>query len=145
MEGVVSTNLLTNGWVTSCFEGWADDGPTFAWDSDPDIQADGGNYSGVKGEITNGDGSVIDPNRPVACLADGRVVLRWWDHGVGMTEDVRRQAFEPFVTTRTGGTGLGLAVVYAAVAEHGGTIAIDSVPGGGTVVTVELPIQRGIE
>jgi signal transduction histidine kinase len=62
-----------------------------------------------------------------------------------MTEDVRRQAFEPFVTTRTGGTGLGLAVVYAAVAEHGGTIAIDSVPGGGTVVTVELPIQRGIE
>ncbi len=72
----------------------------------------------------------------------GRVVLRWSDTGVGMTEEVRRQAFEPFVTTRPGGTGLGLAVVYAAVAEHGGTIAIDSTPGGGTVVTVELPAER---
>jgi len=72
----------------------------------------------------------------------GRVVLRWRDTGVGMTEEVRRQAFEPFVTTRPGGTGLGLAVVYAAVAEHGGTIAIDSTLGGGTVVTVELPAER---
>jgi two-component system sensor histidine kinase PilS (NtrC family) len=73
---------------------------------------------------------------------DGEVVLRWHDSGVGMTESVRRQAFEPFVTTRPGGTGLGLAVVYAAVAEHAGTIAIDSAPGRGTVVTVELPVNR---
>jgi two-component system sensor histidine kinase PilS (NtrC family) len=77
-----------------------------------------------------------------AVRKNGRVVLRWRDTGVGMTEEVRRQAFEPFVTTRPGGTGLGLAVVYAAVAEHGGTIAIDSTPGGGTVVTVELPAER---
>lgn len=73
---------------------------------------------------------------------DGTVVLKWRDSGVGMTENVRRQAFEPFVTTRAGGTGLGLAVVYAAVAEHAGTIAIDSAPGRGTVVTVELPVDR---
>ena len=77
-----------------------------------------------------------------AVRKNGRVVLRWRDTGVGMTEEVRRQAFEPFVTTRPGGTGLGLAVVYAAVAEHRGTIAIDSTPGGGTVVTVELPAER---
>jgi len=73
---------------------------------------------------------------------DGTVVLKWRDTGVGMTEDVRRQAFEPFVTTRAGGTGLGLAVVYSAVAEHAGTIAIDSSPGRGTVVTVKLPVDR---
>ena len=72
----------------------------------------------------------------------GHAVIRWRDTGVGMTEEVRRQAFEPFVTTRPGGTGLGLAVVYAAVAEHGGTIAIDSAPGGGTVVTVDFPTER---
>jgi two-component system sensor histidine kinase PilS (NtrC family) len=77
-----------------------------------------------------------------ATRTDGHVVLRWKDTGTGMTEDVRRQAFEPFVTTRPGGTGLGLAVVYAAVAEHGGTIAINSAPGTGTVVTVELPLER---
>jgi two-component system sensor histidine kinase FlrB len=73
----------------------------------------------------------------------GRVVLQWSDTGVGMTEIVRRQAFEPFVTTRPGGTGLGLAVVYAAVAEHGGSVSIDSAPGRGTVVSVELPTHRG--
>jgi signal transduction histidine kinase len=77
-----------------------------------------------------------------ATRTDGHVVLRWKDSGTGMTEEVRRQAFEPFVTTRPGGTGLGLAVVYAAVAEHGGTIAINSAPGTGTVVTVELPLER---
>jgi two-component system sensor histidine kinase PilS (NtrC family) len=75
--------------------------------------------------------------------SDGTVILRWHDTGVGMTEKVRHQAFEPFVTTRPGGTGLGLAVVYAAVAEHAGTIAIDSAPGRGTVVTVELPVDGG--
>ena len=59
-----------------------------------------------------------------------------------MTEEIRRQAFEPFVTTRPGGTGLGLAVVYAAVTEHAGTVSIDSAPGFGTTVTVELPMHR---
>jgi two-component system sensor histidine kinase PilS (NtrC family) len=77
-----------------------------------------------------------------AARENGRVVLRWRDNGVGMTEEIRRQAFEPFVTTKPGGTGLGLAVVYAAVAEHNGTVSIDSAPGSGTTVTVELPVHR---
>ena len=66
-------------------------------------------------------------------------VLSWTDTGVGMDEEIRRRAFEPFVTSHSEGTGLGLAVVYAAVEDHGGTIAIDSAPGKGTTVTVELP------
>jgi len=77
-----------------------------------------------------------------AVRKNGRVVLRWQDNGVGMTEEIRRQAFEPFVTTRPGGTGLGLAVVYAAVAEHNGSVSIDSAPGSGTSVTVELPVHK---
>jgi two-component system sensor histidine kinase PilS (NtrC family) len=77
-----------------------------------------------------------------AIRENGRVVLRWRDTGVGMTEEIRRQAFEPFVTTRPGGTGLGLAVVYAAVAEHNGSVSIDSAPGSGTTVTVELPVHK---
>lgn len=77
-----------------------------------------------------------------AVRRNGRVILRWRDDGVGMTEEIRRQAFEPFVTTRPGGTGLGLAVVYAAVAEHNGTVSIDSAPGSGTTVTVELPVHK---
>ncbi|TFG38773.1 MAG: PAS domain-containing protein, partial [Candidatus Aminicenantes bacterium] len=67
------------------------------------------------------------------------VVIRWRDNGVGMSEEIRHRAFEPFVTTQSTGTGLGLAVVYSAVQEHGGSVDILSAPGRGTTVTVELP------
>ncbi len=75
--------------------------------------------------------------------APGTAVLRFADTGHGMEEAVRRRAFEPFVTTRPGGTGLGLAVVYSCVARHRGTVEIDSEPGEGTVVTVRLPTGEG--
>jgi two-component system sensor histidine kinase PilS (NtrC family) len=67
-------------------------------------------------------------------------ILVWSDTGVGMSEDVRQRAFEPFMTTNPHGTGLGLAVVYTAVEDHGGSIDIDSAPGRGTTITVELPL-----
>jgi two-component system sensor histidine kinase PilS (NtrC family) len=68
-------------------------------------------------------------------------ILVWSDTGIGMAEDVRQRAFEPFMTTSPGGTGLGLAVVYTAVEDHGGSIDIDSSPGRGTTVTVALPLR----
>jgi len=71
----------------------------------------------------------------------GFAILVWQDTGVGMTEEVRRRAFEPFMTTNPQGTGLGLAVVYTAIEDHGGTIDIQSSPGAGTTITVELPLQ----
>jgi two-component system sensor histidine kinase PilS (NtrC family) len=74
-----------------------------------------------------------------ATATDSTVTLVWQDTGVGMPEEIRRRAFEPFVTTDPGGTGLGLAVVYSAVKDHGGSISIKSTPGKGTVVTVVLP------
>jgi two-component system sensor histidine kinase PilS (NtrC family) len=70
------------------------------------------------------------------------VLLVWRDNGVGMDEETRQRAFEPFVTTHADGTGLGLAVAYAAVEDHGGTIEIESSPGAGTTVTVELPTYQ---
>jgi two-component system sensor histidine kinase PilS (NtrC family) len=70
------------------------------------------------------------------------VVLTWSDDGAGMDPEIRRRAFEPFVTSHPDGTGLGLAVVYAAVEDHGGSIDIDSTPGKGTTITVELPCRR---
>ena len=74
---------------------------------------------------------------------DRTAVIRWRDNGVGMSEEVRHRAFEPFVTTQSEGTGLGLAVVYSAVQEHGGSVDIVSAPGRGTTVTVKLPTALG--
>jgi PAS domain S-box-containing protein len=74
---------------------------------------------------------------------DGRVVLRVADSGHGMDEETRLRALEPFFTTKGDGegTGLGLAVVYGVVESAGGTIAIKTSPGAGTVVTVDLPAE----
>ncbi|HKQ16236.1 MAG TPA: response regulator [Steroidobacteraceae bacterium] len=69
------------------------------------------------------------------------VELAVTDTGVGMTDEVRSRAIEPFYTTKpTGqGTGLGLSQVYAVARESGGTLAIDSEPGRGTTVSIMLP------
>jgi PAS domain S-box-containing protein len=63
------------------------------------------------------------------------------DRGTGMDESTRERMFEPFYTTKPPGqgTGLGLPLVAAIVREHGGTLRVDTRPGAGTTVEVELP------
>ena len=72
---------------------------------------------------------------------DRMVKLEVRDTGVGMPRNVLRRATEPFFTTKGAGsgTGLGLAQVYGIVRQSGGTLALDSQPGVGTVVTLMLP------
>jgi len=64
------------------------------------------------------------------------------DDGQGMTEEARCRALEPLFTTKEKGrgTGLGLAVVDQVIRELGGTLGIDSQPGRGTVVRIEIPV-----
>ena len=62
------------------------------------------------------------------------------DTGPGMTEDVLHRVFEPLFSTRAFGTGLGLPTVKLVVEQHGGDLAIGSVPGKGTRVQIRLPI-----
>lgn len=69
----------------------------------------------------------------------GRLLLYFRDTGEGMDEDTSRHAFEPFVSKTPGGTGLGLAIVYNAVERLEGRIEIESHPGEGTVLKIELP------
>ena len=72
---------------------------------------------------------------------DGCVELTAADSGTGMTDEVRARAFDPFFTTKPSGqgTGLGLATVYGIVSQAGGEVRLESEPGKGTRVVVELP------
>lgn len=62
------------------------------------------------------------------------------DDGPGMPRDVEKHVFEPFFTTKGAeGTGLGLAMVYACVQRHGGTVTLDTEPDAGTTFTLWFP------
>lgn len=63
------------------------------------------------------------------------------DNGRGMSPEVARRAFEPFFTTKAKGTGLGLAICKKIVEAHRGTIRLESAPGRGTCLVVELPTE----
>ncbi|CAM7430806.1 MULTISPECIES: hybrid sensor histidine kinase/response regulator [Citrobacter] len=77
--------------------------------------------------------------------SDGRkqdmVMLEVADQGCGMSQEVKAQVFEPFFTTKqTGsGSGLGLSMVYGFVRQSGGRVEIESAPGQGTTVRLQLP------
>ncbi|PLL74514.1 hybrid sensor histidine kinase/response regulator, partial [Klebsiella quasipneumoniae] len=69
------------------------------------------------------------------------VALEVIDHGSGMSQAVKARVFEPFFTTKaTGsGSGLGLSMVYGFVRQSGGRVALESAPGQGTTVRLQLP------
>jgi len=76
--------------------------------------------------------------------APGRLCLSFSDDGQGMTEEARRQVFEPFFTTRRdqGGSGLGLYICHTIIhARLHGSIVCQSAPGQGTRFTLEFPAE----
>jgi signal transduction histidine kinase/ActR/RegA family two-component response regulator len=66
-----------------------------------------------------------------------RISIR--DYGHGIAPDVLRRIFDPYFTTKPGGSGLGLATAYAIVVKHEGHLSVESALGTGTVFTVDLP------
>jgi PAS domain S-box-containing protein len=72
---------------------------------------------------------------------DGEVYrLQVIDTGQGMSEAQRANLFHPFQSFFDGGTGIGMAIVYRIVEDHGGRLRVESTPGGGTTITVDLPV-----
>ena len=68
------------------------------------------------------------------------------DTGAGLTPEECERLFTPYYTTKQHGTGLGLAIVQSVVADHNGTIAVESVEGGGARFVIGLPLvenERG--
>jgi signal transduction histidine kinase len=65
------------------------------------------------------------------------------DTGRGMPPEVLTKIFEPYFTTKVGGTGLGMVFVRQILDEHRGTITLDSEVGQGTTVTIRLPLRFG--
>mgnify|MGYP002081938205 CR=1 FL=1 len=74
--------------------------------------------------------------------AGRREALEVRDDGAGIAPELLDKVQEPFFTTKVGGTGLGLAICRALVWQNGGCLAIDSAPGAGTRVSVELAVDR---
>jgi len=85
----------------------------------------------------------LNGNAAAHNLPEGEyVVLSIRDEGVGMTEEVRRRATEPFFTTKGSekGTGLGLAMVHGFVQQSRGRVEIDSAPGEGSEIRMIFPV-----
>jgi signal transduction histidine kinase len=64
------------------------------------------------------------------------------DNGPGLTADQRERIFEPFYTTKTKGTGLGMAIAKRIVQSHGGRIEAGDAPGRGAQIIVTLPREN---
>jgi signal transduction histidine kinase len=74
---------------------------------------------------------------------ENRLAIRFQDNGEGITPDQIDNIFDPFYTTKEPGkgTGLGLAVSYMIIQKLGGTIGVQSEPGQGTTMVIDLPLR----
>ncbi len=89
-------------------------------------------------QATAAGGAVTVKTRPVGEMGEISVI----DRGSGIDPKLIDTIFNPFVTTRPAGVGLGLAIVSKIVDEHGGKITVESEPGKGSVFRVHLPLSE---
>ena len=75
---------------------------------------------------------------------DKEVCIQFKDNGKGMEEKIQGKVFDPFFTTKPigEGTGLGMAISYGIIKDHGGTINIESSLNNGTIISIYLPLEQ---
>ena len=76
-----------------------------------------------------------------SAMDDAHVRVIFTDTGGGMSAEALSRVFEPYYTTKTSGSGLGLLIVRRIVREHGGELAIESTEGKGLTLTIRLPFK----
>lgn len=95
--------------------------------------------------ITNARDALRD--RPEATISlglraeGGQAILTIADNGPGIPPEVLDKIFQPFITTKKKGNGLGMAICYGIIESHRGHIQIDSSPEQGTMITITLPMN----
>ncbi|MDH3253782.1 MAG: ATP-binding protein [Acidobacteriota bacterium] len=77
-------------------------------------------------------------------LDNGTYRMSFSDTGRGMQEEERANLFHPFRSFFDGGSGIGMAIVYRIVEEHGGHVHVDSIPEHGTTITIDLPAAESV-
>jgi signal transduction histidine kinase len=98
-------------------------------------------YQAIKGkESDDSKGEIVIRTRPCG----SEVAIDLIDSGSGMSDETLQKIFDPFFSTKTGGTGLGLPTVRKVIEGHGGRIAIQSEVGRGTQFTLTFPAIRRI-
>lgn len=94
--------------------------------------------NGIESMSTGGTFDIhVESNEPSALA-----YVRFEDSGSGIPDNVLPRLFEPFVTSKDHGTGLGLAVSRRIVSNHSGRLLAENRPGGGAALTIELPLDH---
>jgi signal transduction histidine kinase len=94
--------------------------------------------NGIESMTTGGEFDIhVEADEPAALA-----YVRFEDSGLGIPNTVLPRLFEPFVTSKDHGNGLGLAVSRRIVSNHAGRLLAENRPGGGAALTVELPLDH---
>jgi two-component system sensor histidine kinase FlrB len=109
-------------------------------------------YFGDREAIFNSLSNLVDNSvkaarfNPCICLSlsiqGSFYLLTVQDNGPGISESIREHIFDPFYSNRSGGTGIGLAVVHSAIKAGGGEIAIRTARDGGALIEILLPLGQ---
>ena len=75
-------------------------------------------------------------------LSEGRIEIIVSDTGKGIPTEELKKIFDPFVTSKIYGPGLGLTFIYKIIQDHNGTISVESEPGKGTTFTISFPVEK---
>lgn len=110
--------------------------------TDAEIMADGAQLQGVLLNLLLNSAQACEGRGQIVISAERhreRAVLSVRDFGSGVPVELRSRIFDPFVTSKTRGSGLGLAVARQVIEAHGGSIRLESPSDGGARFVIELP------